>query len=172
MHFWFDQLTPRQWFGRDDAVDAELRRRFARELRAFGRQSPARFLTDPATARAAVLLFDQLPRNLHRGSVRAFAHDAKARAIALGAIARGWDRGLDKPRRQFLYMPLMHSENRAEQRRALRLYTRLDDAFILAFARGHAAMVLRFGRFPHRNAVLGRKSSPAEERAVAAGHAW
>ena len=172
LHFWFEQLTPRQRFGRDDAVDAELRRRFARELRAFGRQSAARFLTDPATARAAVLLFDQLPRNLERGSARAFAHDAKARAIALGALARGWDRGLDKPGRQFLYMPLMHSENRAEQLLALRLYARLGDAFILRFARSHAAMVRRFGRFPHRNSVLGRKSSPAEDRAVASGNAW
>ncbi len=172
LHFWFHELKPRQWFGHDDMVDAGLRRRFARDLRALAGQPAVRFLTDPATARAAVLLFDQLPRNLHRGSARAFAHDAKARAIALGAMVRGWDRGLDKPGRQFLTMPLMHSESRAEQLLALRLYARLGDAFILGFARSHAAMVLRFGRFPHRNAVLGRKSTPAEARAVAEGHAW
>ena len=69
-------------------------------------------------------------------------------------------------------MPLMHSEERREQLLSVRLYTALGDAFILGFARDHAAMVLRFGRFPHRNAVLGRGSTPAEERAIAAGHAW
>lgn len=172
LHFWFHKLTPRQRFARDDAVDAELRRRFSRTLRALGGRSPAHFLTDPTTARAAVLLFDQLPRNLERGSARAFAHDAKARAIALGAIRRGWDRGLDKAGRQFLYMPLMHSESRAEQLRSLRLYAALGDPFIFGFARRHAAMVLRFGRFPHRNATLDRTSTPAETRAVTAGNAW
>ena len=172
LHFWFEELTPQQWFGRDPAVDAELKRRFSRVLRALGRQGADRFLTDVATARAAVLLFDQIPRNLFRSDPRAFSHDAKARAIALGAIARGWDRGLGKHERQFLYMPLMHSEDRADQLASLRLYAGLGDAFILGFARSHAAMVLRFGRFPHRNALLGRKSSPAEERAVASGNAW
>lgn len=172
LHFWFEQLTPQQWFGRNTAVDAQLRRRFSRLLLALGRQGPDRFLSDVATARAAVLLFDQIPRNLFRNDPRAYSHDAKARAITLGAIARGWDRGLGKHERQFLYMPLMHSEHRMDQLASLRLYAGLDDAFILGFARSHAAMVLRFGRFPHRNALLGRKSSPAEERAVASGNAW
>ena len=172
LHYWFHELAPRQRFASDSKVDAELRRRFARPLRALAGQPTASFLTDPATARAAVLLFDQIPRNLHRGSARAFAHDARARAIALGAIARGWDRGLGKSGRQFLYMPLMHSESRAQQRLAMRLYAGLGDAFIFGFARRHAAMVLRFGRFPHRNKPLGRTSTPAELRAVAAGNVW
>ncbi len=172
LHFWFHELKPRRWFGRDDALDAALRRRFGRELESLAARPPREFLTDPETARAAVLLFDQCPRNLHRGSARAFACDPLARAIAMGAIARGWDKGMSLHERQFLYMPLMHSEERRDQLHSVALYTALGSAFILAFARDHAAMVLRFGPFPHRNAVLGRRSTPAEERAIAAGHAW
>ena len=172
LHFWFHRLRPDQWFGRNDLCDAALCRRFARELSMLRRRSAGEFMRDPLTARAAILLFDQLPRNLHRDSGLAFASDPLARAICKGAIARGWHRGLGKHERQFLYMPIMHSENRADQLLALRLYARLGDSFTFGFARSHAAMVLRFGRFPHRNALLGRRSAPAEERAVAAGHAW
>ena len=119
-----------------------------------------------------MLLFDQCPRNLFRNSPRAFAFDPLARAICKGALAKGWDRGLGLHERQFLYMPLMHSEDIADQRRSLALFTELGNSFIAGFARAHYDMIARFGRFPHRNAVLGRKSSAAEERAVAAGHAW
>lgn len=172
LHFWFHELAPEQWFARNDDVDAALRRRFAHDLAAMGARPAREFLGDPLTARAAVLLFDQVPRNLHRDSRRAFAHDALARAICKGAVGRGWDRGLSRAARQFLYMPLMHSEAIADQRLALRLFAALGDAFVLGFARDHYRMIARFGRFPHRNAVLGRPSTPAESRAVAAGHAW
>lgn len=172
LHVWFHELRPRHWFGRDDRVDALLRRRFERALATLGSRPARDFLTDPLTARAAVLLFDQCPRNLFRNSPRAFAHDPLARAICKGALARGWDRGLTRAERQFLYMPLEHSESRADQRLALRLFASLGDAFTFDFARGHARMIARFGRFPHRNAVLGRRSTPAERRAVAAGNAW
>ncbi|MDE2405760.1 MAG: DUF924 domain-containing protein [Sphingomonadales bacterium] len=172
LHVWFHRLRPAQRFARDDAVDAMLARRFGRALRAMATMPARAFTRDKATARAAILLFDQLSRNLHRGSARAFAQDRLARAILRRALARGWDRGLDKPGRQFLWMPLMHSEDRADQRLALRLYARLGDAAVLGFARRHAGMVARFGRFPHRNDVLGRRSTAAERRAVAAGNAW
>ncbi len=165
-------MRPGQWFGRNAVVDTALRRRFGRQLAALARRSPREFLRDPQTARAAVLLFDQLPRNLHRDSARAFATDPLARAICKAAIARGWDRQLGKHQRQFLYMPLMHSEAIADQRLSLHVYAALGDGFILRFARAHYRMVARFGRFPHRNAVLGRKSTPAEARAIAAGNVW
>jgi len=171
LHFWFHRLTPRQWFGSGPEVDAELRRRFARELAMLARRPPADFLRDPLVARAAVLLFDQVPRNIHRGSAAAFAHDRLARAIVHGARRKGWDRGLPRPTRQFLYMPLMHSEGLADQRLSLRLFAGLGE-FNLGFARSHHRMIARFGRFPHRNAVLGRRSSAAERRAVAQGNAW
>lgn len=172
LHHWFHDLAAPQWFGRSEAVDLNLRRRFAGELRGLAGQPARRFLTDRETARAAVLLFDQCPRNLFRDSPRAFACDHLARTICKGALAKGWDRGLDLHQRQFLLLPLMHSESRADQRLSLRRFTALGNAGLVRFARAHAHMVLRFGRFPHRNAVLGRRSSPAELRAVAAGNRW
>ena len=172
LHFWFDELGPADWFGASPQVDAELRRRYARWLVAL-RRCPAReFVTDPPTARAAVLLFDQVPRNIHRGSAVAFVTDPLARSIARTALQRGWDRKLDLPGRQFLAMPLMHSEAIADQRASVDYYAALKDPRILAFARSHHRMVARFGRFPHRNEVLGRPPTPAERAAVDAGFAW
>ena len=119
-----------------------------------------------------MLLFDQVPRNIYRRSPQAFAFDPLARAIARGALDRGWDSALTLPQRQFLAMPLMHSENIADQRRSLRVYARLGSRYGWAFAVSHHRMIARFGRFPHRNEMLGRTSTAAEERAVAAGFAW
>lgn len=172
LHFWFYELRPDQWFGRSDAVDAALRRRFSRALAMLGRQPASTFLGDPLTARAAVLLFDQVPRNLFRDDPRAFAYDRLARAITRGVLAKGWDRTMARPARHFLYMPLMHSEAIADQLLALQLFATLGDSRTLGFCRAHARMIERFGRFPHRNGVLGRKSTRAEKRAVAAGNAW
>lgn len=172
LHFWFHELGPSDWFGSGATVDAELHRRYAKWLAALGVMPPQTFLRDPVTARAAILLFDQVPRNLQRGSAQAFACDPLARAIMRGMLARGWDCGLSKPERQFVLMPLMHSEAIADQREALRRFAALGDAFILGFARAHYRMIARFGRFPHRNAALGRASTDAERRAVEAGHAW
>lgn len=172
LHFWFHELRPDQWFGRSSHVDDICRQRFARELESL-RYRPARdFLRDPETARAAVLLFDQIPRNLFRDSAQAFATDPLARAICRGAIAKGWDRGLTKAGRQFLYMPMMHSEAIRDQIDSLRLFAGLDDSFALGFARDHYRMVARFGHFPHRNRVLGRNGTAAERRAVEQGNAW
>ncbi|OYW46954.1 MAG: hypothetical protein B7Z08_05300 [Sphingomonadales bacterium 32-68-7] len=172
LHVWFHELTPRDWFGSSARVDALLRKRFGRELVSLSGQPATRFLDDPWTALAAVLLFDQVPRNLHRESAKAFACDPLARGIAQGAIARGWDRALTPQQRQFLAMPLQHSEAIADQRRSLAYFTRLGRRYGAPFARDHWRMIARFGRFPHRNAVLGRASTAAEKRAVAAGFAW
>ena len=172
LHLGFCELRPTDWFGADRSVDAELHRRYARWLVSLRRRPAREFLSDPRTARAAVLLFDQVPRNIHRGSPLAFATDKLARTIAMAALARGWDRGLDVPARQFLAMPLMHSEAIADQRASLAYFAALGSGEILAFARSHHRMIARFGRFPHRNEVLGRVATPAERRAVVAGFAW
>ena len=172
LHAWFHKLRPRDWFAPDPRVDAILRTRFARELAGLGTRPAEEFLSDPSTALAAVLLFDQLPRNLHRGTREAFATDPLARAIAKAALACGWDAGLTRPQRQFLAMPLMHSEAIADQRRSLETYARLGTRYGWPFARSHFRMIARFGRFPHRNAVLGRRSTAAEIAAVEAGNRW
>jgi uncharacterized protein (DUF924 family) len=172
LHFWFHRLGAEAWFTPDSRLDALLRRRFERELTRLAVRPAREFLTDPLTALAAVLLFDQLPRNLYRGTSRAFAFDRLAGAIAKGALDRGWDKRLSLEQRQFLAMPLMHSEHIADQRRSLAVFARLGRRYGWPYARSHCRMIARFGRFPHRNEVLGRTSTEAEKRAVAAGFAW
>jgi uncharacterized protein (DUF924 family) len=172
LHFWFHSLRPADWFRPGPHVDDELRRRFGREWVAL-RHRPARdFLRDRRTAQAAVLLFDQVPRNIHRGSAQAFASDPLARAIMRGVVHRGWDRGLGKAERQFLALPLMHSEAIGDQLASLAVFARLGSRHGFPFARAHYRMIARFGRFPHRNAVLGRGSSAAERRAIEQGFVW
>jgi uncharacterized protein (DUF924 family) len=172
LHFWFHILGPRDWFRGGPHVDEALRKRFEPDLQALHTQPAERFLTDPLTARAAVLLFDQVPRNLYRDSARSFAFDPLARHICRGALAHGWDQGIGKRGRQFLGLPLMHSEAIADQRASLAYFTALDDADVLDFARHHYRMIARFGRFPHRNDALGRTSSPEELAVIAAGNSW
>ena len=172
LHLWFHRLSPADWFAVNEQVDEELRRRFSRELAMLSARPPREFLTDPQTALAAVLLFDQLPRNLFRGTLQAYATDPLARAITHGAMERGLDEALTRRERQFLAMPLMHSEHIADQQASLRYFAGLGKGFGMEFARSHHAMIARFGRFPHRNMALGRKSTPAEQRAVEAGFRW
>jgi len=172
LHFWFHQLRPRDWFRPPASIDKQLERRFGRDLAELAHRPASEFLTDPGTALAAVLLFDQIPRNIHRGTPAAFKSDPLARAIAKRAMARGWDLGMTKVERQFLGLPLEHSEEIADQLASLRFFASLGNRFGWPYARSHYRMIARFGRFPHRNRALGRKSSVAEERAVAAGFAW
>ncbi len=123
---------------------------------------PKSFLDDARTALAAVILFDQLPRNMFRGHADQFMTDPLALAIARAAVDRGYDQDMTKDEKAFLYMPFEHSENLADQRRALALFTALGDDWLLGFARKHHDIIERFGRFPHRNAILGRAPRPAE----------
>lgn len=172
VHVWFDKLRPRDWFVPDLRVDELLRRRFERELTGLRMRPTHEFCDDPHTALASVLLFDQLPRNLYRGTQRAFATDPLARRICHETLRRGWDTQLSRVQRQFLAMPLMHSEDIADQRLSLAYFAQLGRNYGLPFARSHYRMIAHFGRYPHRNDVLGRKSTPAEERAVKAGNSW
>lgn len=154
LQVWFHSLEPESWWGGSDAVDAMLRRRFARDLDALGSRPAAEFLTDAPTARAAILLFDQIPRNIYRGTVRAYGWDTLARKLSRGTITREWDRGLAPSERQFIYLPLMHSEAIADQLLSLRCFAARGMHGAFAFARSHHKMIARFGSFPHRNAVL------------------
>lgn len=170
LHCWFHELTPRDWYRGGARVDAMIERRFARYWHMLRHRSAGEFLGSPRMGLAAVLLFDQVPRNIFRGDPRAFATDGLSQAITDRAIVRGWDRSLIRQQRQFLYMPLMHSEDPLDQRLSLAKFAELGSS--LGFARSHHRMIARFGRFPHRNEVLGRRSTEAEKRAVASGFSW
>lgn len=165
--FWRD-AGPERWFRKDEAFDAEFRRRFlqAHEAAAAGRLDAWR--TSAEGALALVLLLDQFPRNAFRGTARVYATDALAVEVADAAIARGWDTQVDEALRRFFYLPFMHSESLADQDRSVVLNTPLGGES-LRYAQHHRDIVARFGRFPHRNAILGRESTPEEHEFIAAG---
>jgi uncharacterized protein (DUF924 family) len=165
LKFWFGLTYDDWWHGNAD-LDDRIKQRFLK-LWAEKRQLPAdNFLDDPLTALAAVILFDQFPRNMFRGDAEQFATDPLALAIARGAVDRGLDEKLEPTERGFLYKPFEHSENLDDQKRSLLLFTALGDERQLGYARKHHDVIERFGRFPHRNAILGRQPRPEE---IAAG---
>jgi uncharacterized protein (DUF924 family) len=159
--FW-REAGPDKWFAFDRAFDLSIRSRFfaVYEDAAAGRL--AAWLDSREGALALVLLLDQFPRNMFRDDARSFATDAMARAVADGALARGFDRAMDLPMRHFFYLPFMHSEALLDQDRCVRLFEELDDAEQLRYAREHRDVIQKFGRFPHRNRALGRATTPTE----------
>jgi uncharacterized protein (DUF924 family) len=163
--FWF-ALRPDQWWKADPELDAELRERFLELWEEQRENVPEHFLGSARDALAAVILFDQLPRNMFRGHADQFSTDPLALAVAKAAVEGGLDEALERHERGFLYMPFQHSEDLAEQRRSLALFTALGDDYQLDYAKKHHDVIERFGRFPHRNAILGRKPRADE---VAAG---
>ncbi len=172
LHFWFHSLSPQDWWGGSSELDAKMEKRFRPTLEALLSCPAESFLSDPQTALAAVLLFDQVPRNVFRDTPRAFATDPLARAITHGALRRRYLQPLHRQQRVFMAMPLMHSEDIADHLLSLRIFARINGGANFSFARSHYRMIARFGRYPHRNDVLGRGSTPAEKRAVEAGFTW
>jgi uncharacterized protein (DUF924 family) len=167
LRFW-QEAGPERWFRRDDDFDARFRERFgtAHEAAAAGRLFS--WEETPEGALALVLLLDQFPRNAFRGTPRMYATDALARNAARAAIAAGHDLRVDAQLRPFFYLPLMHSEDLPDLERCVALNQELGGEH-LRFARHHRDIVARFGRFPHRNALLGRRSSQDEEAFLAEG---
>ncbi len=177
LHYWFgDGHTPQfdLWFGKSDEVDAELRARFGDTLEQASRGDLDGWLDEGPRARLAyVVLLDQFTRNLHRGTARMFENDARARKAARRALAEGDDGKLTVLEAAFLYLPLEHSETLADQEEAVARYEALHarapaalkdtTGSMLKYARWHEAPIRRFGRFPHRNTLLGRQSTPEEE---------
>lgn len=165
LKFWFG-LDPREWWKADPALDHRIRQGYLK-LWAEKRQLPVdAFLGDRLTALAGVILFDQFPRNIFRGHADQFATDHLALAIAKGAVDKGLDEELQPIERNFLYMPFSHSENLDDQNRGVLLFSEVGSANFVDASKKHRAVIERFGRFPHRNAVLGRAPRPEE---VAAG---
>jgi uncharacterized protein (DUF924 family) len=167
LQFW-QEAGAKRWFARDDAFDARFRARFlaAHEAAAAGRSHG--WLHSAEGALALVLLLDQFPRNAFRGTPRMYATDALARQAADAAVRAGFDRAVAEPLRQFFYLPFMHSERLEDLERCVALNTELGGES-LRYARHHREVVARFGRFPHRNQILGRESSAEEERFLREG---
>ena len=162
LDFWFDPRHEAQWWQRSDAFDAEIATRFGAVHEAATRCELWPWRTSAEGRLAEIIVLDQFSRNLHRDSARAFAADPLALALSQAAVALGADRELDVRRRVFMHMPYMHSESRVIHAEALKLFSADHDAANLEYERRHKAIVDRFGRFPHRNAVLGRASTPEE----------
>jgi uncharacterized protein (DUF924 family) len=158
--FWFEELRPEDWFRSNKSTDAAVRQRFSELYRTLAKSAPA--AGSPREAVAGVVVLDQFPRNMFRGSPQAYATDPAALGLAQAAIAAGFDHGLGMRERQFLYMPFQHSEDRAVQHQSRELFTLLGVPDLIQFCEDHKAIIDRFGRFPHRNAILGRASTPEE----------
>lgn len=163
LDFWFGELTPEDWFKGSDSLDLTIANRFATLHERLATGLPDTVWTDVQAALAAVIALDQFPRNMFRRQPRAFATDTLAVQVTRNAVDKGLDAALDDDHKQFLYMPLMHSERLDDQERCVSLFEALGRPESLKFAREHRDVIARFGRFPHRNEALGRKSTAQEE---------
>lgn len=162
--FWFEELEPGQWFVQDLAVDALISQRFADLPDQVAVAESGSLLRDARTALAAILVLDQFPRNLFRNTKRSFAYDRSALHLAERAVELGYDKELSIDERLFLYLPFEHSESIPDQERSVELITALNNSEYTRFAIAHRDIIIRFGRFPHRNRILNRPTTDAEEQ--------
>lgn len=163
LHFWFTESTSDDWFAKNDSFDNLLRERFLDTHKQVARGAMAPWRTIPEGSLAEIVVLDQFSRNLFRGTPEAFAQDAFALSLAKEAVARGDDQRVPALWRQFFYMPYMHSESLEVHREALPLFVKLGIESQLRYEHEHRNIIERFGRYPHRNAILGRATTPEEE---------
>lgn len=173
LQFWFEEVGPERQFAKDDALDREIDRRFRAQRDTVLASEAEGWRDTPDRILAAIILLDQFSRNIERDRAGAFAADPLALELTLSGIAAGYDKTLPPDRRAFFYMPLMHAEDRGVQRFSVRCFTQAGLESNADFARAHRAVIDRFGRFPSRNAALGREGT-AEEVAFLAesGSGW
>jgi uncharacterized protein (DUF924 family) len=162
IRFWLEETPAEARFKRDEALDAEIERRFSAVHSHVSATPLDEAVASARRALATVIVLDQFSRNMFRGSLEAFANDTKALAVARRAIVSGFDQEFDKYGRLFLYLPFEHSESLADQERSVALIATLGDAELDRYAIAHLDIVRRFGRFPHRNVALGRESTAEE----------
>ncbi|WP_099655220.1 DUF924 family protein [Acidovorax sp. 56] len=162
LNIWFEELTPKRNFAKDTALDDTTRTRSCQKLESAARCELFPWRATPEGRLAEILVLDQFSRNVYRDTARAFAQDALALALAQELVASGQDRSLPTAQRVFAYMPYMHSESAVIHEQALELFAQPGMENNLDFERRHKAIIDRFGRYPHRNAVLGRSSTPEE----------
>jgi uncharacterized protein (DUF924 family) len=163
LSFWFEELRPEHWFKPPPGLDEQCRRRFLATHLSLARGVASLWRETPVNRLAALIVLDQLPRNIYRATPMAFATDGLALNEAKLAIAEGADLAVSPDRRCFFYMPFEHSEHLPDQVLSVKLFTELADPYHLDFAIRHHEVIRLFGRFPHRNAILGRVSTSAEE---------
>jgi len=164
LRFWLEETPAEKRFAVDPRLDAEIGSRFRAIMEEVAASRAAGWRDDPRTILAAIIITDQFSRNLYRGTPKAFATDGLARELTNIALDKEWDAGMAPIERQFLYMPLMHSEDLADQQRSVGLYNDLGLADAADFAVRHRDQIVRFGRFPGRNAALGRTDTPEEAK--------
>lgn len=163
LDFWFGELTAEQHFIKDDALDTTIRERFATLHDVLLATGAAGWRNDPGSLLAAIIVLDQFSRNIHRGTPQAFAGDSLALSLTMEAIEKGWDCDLPPERAAFLYMPLMHAENPEAQRLCIQKMAAIGLDEQVRYAMDHAVVIEQFGRFPSRNAALGRESTAEEQ---------
>lgn len=161
--FWFEESSEKQWYKKDPEFDRQIRERFGALVEDASKGKLEDWLETPRGALAYILLLDQFSRNIYRGSNQAFATDAKARAAAIKVLVEGYDRDIPDREKAFLYLPFEHSEELEDQKRSVALFEALGDDQLTDYAVRHRDIIARFGRFPHRNDVLGRESTDAEQ---------
>ena len=166
LHFW-RAAGPGRWFQKDEAFDAAIRLKFEPTHHAAARGEYDRWIESADGALALLILLDQFPRNLYRGSAHAFATDPLARKVARMALERGHDRAVEADMRSFFYLPFAHSEDPVDQALSVALSEaqarEMGDEGLAKWAHKHADIIARFGRFPHRNAAMGRETTPDEQ---------
>lgn len=167
LDFWFNDLVPKDWFVKNEDLDKRIADRFAALHLALSREVGEAWRATPDARLALVIVFDQFPRNIYRGSPLAFATDGLALKEAKAALAVGADKSIDENRRAFFYMPFEHAEDMDEQERCVALFEALGNENYLDYAHQHLDVIKRFGRFPHRNPILGRTSTPEEKAYLA-----
>lgn len=172
VEFWFSDAVRRLWFRSTTEFDAQLRDRFERVWQQAAAGELDSWAVTPEGALALAVILDQFPLNMYRGEARCFSTEAKARGIAGLAIEKKLDASLPDEGKAFMYMPFMHSEAPADQDRSVALYRAAGLEYNLKFAQHHRDIVRRFGRFPHRNKVLGRQSTAEEQAYLASDEAF
>lgn len=165
LHFWFVETDPSLWFQKNEAFDERIRDRFkvTYEMAADGLCN--NWAKDADGALALIVVLDQFPRNMFRGTGKAYASDSKALICAKQAIHKGFDQVLTPEKRRFMYLPFEHSENLSDQKRSVELFKAMEDVDPLGYtyALRHYDVIKKFSRFPHRNEALGRDNTPEEE---------